>query len=215
MLSWSSINTVLLDMDGTLLDLSYDNYFWRTYLPERYAEHKSISIEESHEYIGTLSERLHGSLDWYCLDYWSDDLGMDIEALKKEVNHLVKMRPHVPEFLNWLNASGKEVMLVTNAHPKALAIKSEASELHLHLDRHISSHEFSLAKENDGFWKKLEAREDIDLKTSLLIDDSMSVLKQAEAEGVGHILQMLHPDSTLDVRAKSHFPGIVHFNELM
>ena len=27
-LAWRDIDTVLLDMDGTLLDLHYDNHFW-------------------------------------------------------------------------------------------------------------------------------------------------------------------------------------------
>ena len=215
MIPWTSINTVLLDMDGTLLDLSFDNYFWLEHLPVRYAEHKSIPEADAREYLEALSHRLYGSLEWYCVDYWSDDLGLDVHELKKEVEHLVTMRPHVPEFLAWLKAQNKEVILVTNAHPKALALKSEASGLHHHLDHFISSHEFELAKENDGFWQKLVARENIDLEKSLFIDDSLSVLEQAEASGLGHIVQMLHPDSTLDIRPKSHFHGIVHFTELM
>ena len=38
MIDWNAINTVLLDMDGTILDLHFDNYFWKEYVPQKYAE---------------------------------------------------------------------------------------------------------------------------------------------------------------------------------
>ena len=31
-IAWREVDTVLLDMDGTLLDLAFDNYFWQTFL---------------------------------------------------------------------------------------------------------------------------------------------------------------------------------------
>ena len=42
-LPWHAIDTVLLDMDGTLLDLHYDNHFWMEHLPQRYAELHGVS----------------------------------------------------------------------------------------------------------------------------------------------------------------------------
>ncbi|HBT55971.1 MAG TPA: haloacid dehalogenase, partial [Pseudomonas sp.] len=33
MLNWNAIDTVLLDMDGTLLDLHFDNHFWLEHMP--------------------------------------------------------------------------------------------------------------------------------------------------------------------------------------
>ena len=41
-LPWPEIHTVLLDMDGTLLDLRFDNHFWRELVPERYAERHGL-----------------------------------------------------------------------------------------------------------------------------------------------------------------------------
>jgi len=32
-INWSEIDTILLDMDGTLLDLNFDLHFWMEYLP--------------------------------------------------------------------------------------------------------------------------------------------------------------------------------------
>jgi FMN phosphatase YigB (HAD superfamily) len=44
---WEAIDTVLLDMDGTLLDLRFDNYFWMEFLPERYAERHGLTPEQA------------------------------------------------------------------------------------------------------------------------------------------------------------------------
>ena len=43
-LDWDSIDTVLLDMDGTLLDLHFDNHFWLEFVPHKYAELKGIAL---------------------------------------------------------------------------------------------------------------------------------------------------------------------------
>src|SRR5215831_5340508 len=43
--AWDLIDTVLLDLDGTLLDLAFDNYFWREVIPAAYAISNSISID--------------------------------------------------------------------------------------------------------------------------------------------------------------------------
>ena len=40
---WMRVETVLLDLDGTLLDLAFDNYFWRERVPAAYAAARAIS----------------------------------------------------------------------------------------------------------------------------------------------------------------------------
>lgn len=215
MVNWSDIDTVLLDMDGTLLDLSFDNYFWLEYLPLKVAEHRTIPLADAHTCVRELSASTYGSLQWYCLDHWSAMLAMDVEALKKEIRHLIRMRPHCAEFLAFLRDQDKRVMLVTNAHPKALALKVEASGLDSHLDEMVSSHEYQLAKENAGFWDKLGSGRQVDLSRALFLDDSLPVLECARREGIAQVIQVLHPDSNNDPHEKSHFPGIHHLDELM
>jgi 5'-nucleotidase len=215
MVDWSAIDTVLLDMDGTLLDLHFDNHFWLEFLPVRYAAHHGCSLDQARGFLTQLSDSLHGTLEWYCLDYWSDRLQMDVETLKLELQHLIRLRPGSPEFLAFLAARGKRALLVTNAHPKALHLKLRASGLDLHLDDCVSSHELQLAKENAGFWPRLRERHGLDLDRCLFIDDSLSVLRRARSEGVRHTLQVLQPDTTLPPRTPAEFPGILHFSELM
>ncbi len=215
MVNWSRIDTVLLDMDGTLLDLHFDNYFWLEFLPVKYATHHGCDVPSASRFLTELSDSLHGTLDWYCLDYWSDKLQMDVEALKTEIQHLIRFRPGTPEFLRFLATQGKTTLLVTNAHPKALKLKLQASGLGDHLTQHVSSHDLQLAKENAGFWTRLKEEQQLDFERCLFIDDSLNVLRRARAEGLPHTLQILQPDTTLPPRAPSEFPGVLHFSELM
>lgn len=214
-IDWKAIDTVLLDMDGTLLDLHFDNHFWLEHLPQRYASHHGCGLEEARGFLTALSDRLHGSLDWYCLDYWSDALDMDIPSLKLEVRHLIRMRPDVEPFLAHLRALGKQTVLLTNAHPVALALKLENSGLDRHIDERISAHQFRLAKENAGFWQALHADRGYDYQRCLFIDDNLHVLRRAAEEGPRHLLQILHPDSTEAPHPPSEFPGIRNFREVL
>ena len=45
-MKWNSIETFFLDMDGTLLDLAYDNYFWHEHIPALYSKKNGITIQE-------------------------------------------------------------------------------------------------------------------------------------------------------------------------
>lgn len=215
MVNWSAIDTVLLDMDGTLLDLRFDNFFWTEYLPQRYAEHHGKTLAESSAHLTAFSASLQGTLNWYCLDFWSEALGMDIEAVKHEVRDQIRYRPGSEDFLRFLHDMGKRCVLVTNAHPKALELKLLASGLGQYLHAMYSTHSFQVAKENEGFWPKLAHEAGLDYSRSLFVDDSLSVLRRAHAEGLPHLLQVLQPDTTLPVRPPSEFPGIVHFSEIM
>ncbi|MBN4075818.1 MAG: hypothetical protein COA71_02220 [SAR86 cluster bacterium] len=215
MIDWSQIDTVLLDMDGTLLDLSFDNFFWREHLPKEYSRQSKIPLNKAKEKLEDFSNSLRGTLEWYCVDHWSEALQIDVEAAKHAVKEHIRFRPHTLNFLNFLKQLNKPCILVTNAHPKTMELKVASMELHQHLDKIISSHEFALAKENEGFWPLLQQREGLQLAHCLFIDDSEPVLARAKAEGVGHILQVLQPDTTQAPLPHGDFLAIHDFDELI
>ena len=214
MINWQIIDTVLLDMDGTLLDLHYDNHFWQTHLPERYADIHNISIEESERQLYEHILALEGTLNWYCLDYWSNSLRVDIAKLKRETKHKIKERPYVDSFLKALKNSDKSVYLVTNSHPAGIEIKLAATNIAPYFDKIISSHQFQYPKEEQAFWHALSSHIAFDPERTLFIDDNLTVLNAAADFGIKHILGIHQPDSQKQ-RLLTDVPAIHHFDEIM
>lgn len=213
-INWNEINTVMLDMDGTLLDLHFDNFFWLDHLPARYAEIHGLDRDSANRKLNEDIKRYEGTLQWYCLDFWSDKLQVDIPSLKREVMHKIQMRPHVGEFLMRLRALGKKVLLVTNAHPKSLGLKLEVTQIDQLLDVIVSSHEFNEPKESQRFWQQLQAREGFDPARTLFIDDTARILESAKTYGIKYLLGIHQPDSQ-QARRMEQFPAIEHFDEIM
>lgn len=214
MIDWNTIDTVMLDMDGTLLDLHFDNYFWLEHLPKRYANIHNVDLETAttrlHEHIS----RYEGSLQWYCLEFWSEALDVDIRNLKVEIKHKIQIRPHVKEFLTRLRQHGKKCLLVTNAHPQSLSLKIEVTAIDQFLDIIISSHELKHPKEAQAFWHALQQREPFDPERTLFVDDTARILKSAQVFGIKHVLGIHQPDSQKE-RLMAEFPAIHHFDEIM
>ncbi|MEM1112078.1 MAG: GMP/IMP nucleotidase [Pseudomonadota bacterium] len=215
MLNWNSIDTVLLDMDGTLLDLAFDNYFWQQHVPRFYAEKHQLTEESSLRKLGAAFQEGVGSLDWYSLDYWSQRLDLDLETIKREIRHMVEVRPYAIDFLKQLHASRRSVVLVTNAHRKTLDIKMDHIDITHWFDRVVVSHELAAAKEEAEFWHRLQRLHPFDPARTLLIDDTERVLESAYGYGIAHLLTVLQPDSRQQLRMDSRFPGIHHFDEIM
>jgi HAD superfamily hydrolase (TIGR01509 family) len=218
-LPWNEIDTVLLDMDGTLLDLHYDNQFWLHHLPKRLAEIRGISAQESQREMEARYESVFGQIQWYCLDYWAESLNMDLEQefmpLKRELAHLLRLRDDTIPFLKALHESGREVVLVTNAHPNSLALKIEHTQLDAHIDNLISTHEFGVTKESQELWKKLNARVKFDSSRTLFVDDSLPILTSAQTYGIRHLLAVDNPDSTLPNRNITDFPAVKDYRTMI
>ena len=215
MIDWNAIDKVFLDMDGTLLDLHFDNRFWREHVPARYAAARDLSLDQAKEQLLARYKDHEDTLTWYCLDHWSSELGLDIALLKEEIDHLIAVHPQVLEFLEALAARGKRRVLVTNAHQKAIALKMRKTRLVGHLERIISAHDLGLAKETPGFWPLVQAIEPFDPERTLFVDDSPKVLRAARDYGFRHLLAVLAPDSKAPPNAGGAYPAIHGFGELL
>jgi len=212
---WHTVDTVLLDMDGTLLDKHFDDYFWETYVPEIYALKYNTDLEEAKRKLLARYKKIEGTLEWTDLDYWSRELGLDIPALKMKVDHLVQVHPYVIEFLTFCKKKGKVVHLVTNAHSKTLDIKMRKTAIGSYFDRIVCAAEVGMAKEDPIFWRELEKMLDFNRLSTLLADDNENVLSSARQYGMGTLIYVARPSSRGPIQHSSFFPSIVFFKELM
>ncbi|MDF0729374.1 GMP/IMP nucleotidase [Pseudomonas entomophila] len=214
-LPWSAIDTVLLDMDGTLLDLHYDNRFWLEHLPQRYAELHGVSRAMAELELRPLFEQHAGTLNWYCLDFWSRELRLPIRELKREIAELIALKPDADTFLAALRRAGKRVVMITNAHRDSLSLKLERVELARYFERLISSHDYGYPKESAQFWEALQADIGFEPSRSLFIDDTLAILRSARRFGVGHLLAVRQPDSRAGLRDTQEFAAVEDYRALL
>ena len=214
-LDWRSIDTVLLDMDGTLLDLNFDNHFWQAHVPLRYAEIKGLSREAAREELMGRYHARAGTLEWYSVDFWETELEMDIMRLKEEVAHLIAVHPSVTDFLAATRAAGKRIVLVTNAHHKSVTLKMARTGLRPCFDAVITSHELGHAKEVTTFWNRLQDREPFDRQRCVLVDDSLPVLDSARRYGIAKLVAIRRPDTRQPEKDTADYPAIASFAEIM
>ena len=150
------LKPIMFDMDGTPLDLAFDDYIWNQCLPEHYAQFHGYSLEKSHQYLQQLYLDHKHTLSWYSSAFWSLQTG--INTLKMQQNHESKicLRAGSLELLEQLKAAGHVCWLVTNADCKSLELKLENIPLRPHFDLIISSEQIGYPKETLAFWKYLQ-----------------------------------------------------------
>ena len=215
MINWCDIETVLLDMDGTLLDLHFDNYFWQEYLPVRYAEIKQLDPRQCIKDIRHKTQSIKGTLNWYSTDYWSELLEIDVVNLKHEISHKVALRPYCIDFLNALRRAGKSIVMVTNAHQDSLDLKMDKTGIQNKFDRLITVHEFSRPKEMLECWHEVHTRHPFDGSKTLLIDDNLHALRTAREYGIQHLLAIHKPDSQAPQVEVEEFNALHSFDEIL
>jgi 5'-nucleotidase len=205
---WQSIDTVLLDLDGTLLDQAYDNHIWRDLIPQRFAVSRGLDLHEAYAEIARLFEGRSGTLDWYDIDYWTKTLAVDVTALHREVRSHVAWLPGAQEFLQRARAAGKRLVLLTNSHPAALAVKHEQTGVLDYLYDAASSQEFGAPKEQGKFWAAAQARFGYDPARNLFADDNSRMLEAARQSGVRWVYGIRHWDTKGSRREHLDHPAV-------
>ncbi len=209
------ISYILLDMDGTLLDLYFDDYFWGHHVPEKYAEKHNIPLGGAKEQLYAKYKSHEKTLNWCDIDFWSRELHLDIPALKEQIQHLIDVHPHVIDFLKLMRRQEKKIFLLTNAHFKAVNIKFKKTQIGKYFDSVLSSFHVGHPKEDLAFWHKAENKLKFNKEHSLFIDDTEDVLKTAREYGIKHLLFKAKASSMTAPKKTSHFHTIHDFRELM
>jgi 5'-nucleotidase len=205
---WAAIDTVLLDLDGTLLDQAYDNHIWRDLIPQRFALKRGLELHAACAEIARLFEGRSGTLEWYDIDYWTRTLGVDVGELHREVRSQVAWLMGAREFLTRARAMNKRLVLLTNSHPVALAVKHEQTGVLDHLDAAVSSQEFGAPKENQRFWQAAQARFGFDPARSLFADDNGKMLEAARIAGIRWVYGVRHWDTKGSRREHGEVPAV-------
>mgnify|MGYP001555741952 CR=1 FL=1 len=211
---WNKIETALIDMDGTLLDLHFDTYFWLEYVPIHYSQNNNISIDEAKQKLLPMMRSHEGTMKWYCLDFWSQELGLDISGLKYDLQHKIAIHDGTIDFLEELRNHVDKIMLVTNAHFDSLNLKLEVTEIDKFFDDVVSSHKYGMPKEEQGFWKKLQQEYPFENESTVMIDDSVRVLESARLYGIGYQIAIKRPDTQMPEMKKPGFYGVASLGDV-
>ena len=207
--------TLMLDMDGTILDLAFDNYVWKELVVTRYAEHNDLEYSVARDRLYAKYLSIQGDLEWYCLDHWSERLGFDVLKLHHEVHHRIEYLPGAEAFLETVRESDIRVLLVTNSHPDTLRLKDETLGFSNFFDGIHSSHTYGHAKERQAFWQALQDAEGFDPETTVFVDDTVPVLRSAAKYGIRVPILVTNPDTTEPVKENGEFAGIAGVRELL
>ena len=212
---WDAVDTVMLDMDGTLLDKHFDDYFWEVYLPEHYSLLHDMPVEKAAQELLERYRQAENSLQWSDIAHWSRELQMDIPELKLRISHLIAVHPHVSDFLAFCRGLGKKLYLVTNAHPQTLDIKLNKANIGIWFDRMICADEVGFAKEEPHFWSRLQEMLGFTPQRSLFADDTEKVLRAADHFGIAWLIHIAKASSRKNVLYSKQYPSIDVFAELM
>ena len=212
---WNQIDSILLDLDGTLLDLNFDLHFWFEYLPQVYSEKNNISNQQAQDIVLKMLNSEKGKLNWYCVDFWQEKLNLDIMELKNNISHLIQVHPHVKIFLTEARKQDKKIYLVTNAHRKTIKLKMSVTQLQDYFDGIVSSHDFGVAKQEQAFWHKLSEVIHLDKNRTIFFDDSPDVLQSAFDFNIKHVVAISKPSSKIKKEIIPGFINIENFSEAL
>ncbi len=179
------IECLLIDMDGVILDNTYDNNFWQNQIPNVLSKKKNISFDDAKRLAIQIFNFKKNTKDWYDLDYWSNMLGIDIEAEKRSQESLgkIKLYDNVIDTLIELKKNARLIM-ITNAHRKTLNIKLEKFNIKPCFHEMVCAHELNYVKEDLQLWYMLRTKYKLDFEKTVLVEDTINNIKVALSAGV-------------------------------
>jgi len=205
----------MLDMDGTLLDLAYDNYMWLEHIPTAYAQKNDLSEAEAKEKLYGIMKEIQGKLVWYSLDHWSDVLDLDVASLHQDEHQRIGYLPGAKGFLEIVAEHDVRVLMVTNSHQRTLDIKADVTGITEYFDGVYTSHALGHAKEDQPFWRSLQDKVGFDCAKTIFIDDNAMVLQSAKDYGVGELFHITNPDTGRPTKQHDNFTGIAGVSDLV
>lgn len=214
MINWKLIDTIFLDMDGTLPDLYYDNFIWEIAIPQEYMKQRGIMLKQADLLIKKLIDKHRGTLNAYCLKYWSKLLNINLLNLHYKHRDKIKFRDGAEEFLNKLQKQNLNVFLVTNADDDNLKLKLSITCLNKHVKEIYSAHKLGYAKEQQEFWLKLQDKIQFSKNSSILIDDNKHVLSAAQKFGLGDLFLIDKPCSMTKRINSAEYKIVKDFKQL-
>ncbi|MFQ3573496.1 MAG: HAD-IA family hydrolase [Thermodesulfovibrionales bacterium] len=214
-IDFRAIDTVMIDMDGTMLDKYFDDYFWEHLVPEMYAERHNIPLNTAKEELFNLYKSHEKTLNWTDIDFWSTELDLDIPALKEQIRHLIEVHPNVEDFLKVMKDMGKRILLVTNAHYKVLDIKLKKTKIGKYFDKCITSFEIGYPKELIDFWREFQRVIPFEKHKVMFIDDTCDVLRTAKDFGIHYVVLKQKASSMKPDKPCPDFFSFQDFGELI
>ena len=197
-MKWNSIETFFLDMDGTLLDLAYDNYFWHEHIPALYSKKNGITIQEGTHIFEELYKNKQGTMEWYSISYWSKVLKIDLQLEILKTRNQIKVFDGTIDLLRKLKKHKIKIYLLTNCPREMLDIKMTQTKLWGYFDKIISSEDCGYIKESNEFWSYLNKNIEYNTRTTVFIDDNQNVLRYSKKNGIQNIYCIDFPDSKKD-----------------
>lgn len=214
-INWHGIEDVLLDMDGTLLDRHFDNFFFEEALPRRYATLHALPFEEARDRLMDMYRSVEGQLAWTDLHYWTERTGIDVVAMHKELDGMIGFLPGAEEFLRDLRQLGKRITIVTNAHAAGVAVKTAKTGLDRRVDRIVDAFEVGYLKMRQEYWPACQRLLGFDPARSLYMDDDEGCLIAAQQFGVAHLIHSAKSSSQLPPAPLVRFRSVTDFASLL
>jgi len=117
------LKIISFDVDGTLVDLEYNDLIWFKEIPELIAKKKRISFEKSLKYVGEEYNKLgEHNLNWYDINYWVNYFGLKVSPnnILDKYESQVKIFPEVISLLEELKENF--ILIIISSMPREFLI---------------------------------------------------------------------------------------------